>query len=400
MKNIPILRFPEFEELWNDNLFSDFYEFQTTNSYSRDNLNYEYGTFKNIHYGDIHTKFRTQFNVNNENVPYINEDIDTSKINTNQILKEGDLVLADASEDYSDIGKSIEVINVDGQKVVAGLHTLHAKSKNCTYVGYGGFMMKSPSVRKSLMMIAQGTKVLGISSKRVSQIRINIPSLPEQQKIADFLTAVDKRIELLEKKKTLLETYKKGVMKKIFNQEIRFKDDDGNDFPDWEEKRLEDVLNYEQPTKYLVDSTEYSDSYKLPVLTAGKSFILGYTNETFGIYSNLPTIIFDDFTTSFHYVDFEFKVKSSAMKMLTVTSDNYNLKFIFETMKTLRFVLSEHKRYWISEYSKLFIPIPSIEEQIKISNFSNQLDKQLELLQTQIDKSKIWKMGLLQKMFV
>ena len=88
------------------------------------------------------------------------------------------------------------------------------------------------------------------------------------------------------------------------------------------------------------------------------------------------------------------------MKMLTVISDNYNLKFIFETMKTLRFVLSEHKRYWISEYSKLFIPIPSIEEQIKISNFSNQLDKQIELLQIQIGKSKTWKKGLLQKMFV
>lgn len=400
VRNIPRLRFPEFEKIWDGNLFSDFYEFQTTNSYSRDNLNYEYGKLKNIHYGDIHTKFRTQFIVNNEDVPYINDNIDISKIKTNQILKEGDLVIADASEDYSDIGKSIEIINVDGKKVVAGLHTLHAKSKNRTYVGFGGFMMKSPSVRKSLMMIAQGTKVLGISYKRVSQIKINTPSLPEQQKIADFLTAVDKRIELLEKKKTLLETYKKGVMKKIFTQEIRFKDDNGKEFPDWDEKRLEDILNYEQPTKYLVDSTDYSDSYDLPVLTAGKSFILGYTDETTGVYSNLPTIIFDDFTTSFHYVDFEFKMKSSAMKMLTVKSNNYNLKLVFEIMKNLRFVLSEHKRYWISEYSQMFISIPSIEEQTKISNFSNQLDTQIELLETQIDKSKTWKKGLLQKMFV
>ena len=108
VRNIPRLRFPEFEKIWDVNLFSDFYEFQTTNSYSRDNLNYEYGKLKNIHYGDIHTKFRTQFIVNNEDVPYINDDIDISKIKTNQILKEGDLVIADASEDYSDIGKSID----------------------------------------------------------------------------------------------------------------------------------------------------------------------------------------------------------------------------------------------------------------------------------------------------
>ncbi|MDA8904748.1 restriction endonuclease subunit S [Flavobacteriaceae bacterium] len=253
---------------------------------------------------------------------------------------------------------------------------------------------------KYYLKFDNGVGQTNLRKSEVLNCPIKFPSLPEQQKIADFLTAVDKRIELLEKKKTLLETYKKGVMKKIFNQEIRFKDDNGNDFPDWEEKRLEDVLNYEQPTKYLVDSTDYSDSYDLPVLTAGKSFILGYTNETTGVYSNLPTIIFDDFTTSFHYVDFEFKMKSSAMKMLTVKSNNYNLKLVFEIMKNLRFVLSEHKRYWISEYSQMFISIPSIEEQTKISNFSNQLDTQIELLETQIDKSKTWKKGLLQKMFV
>ncbi|WP_088323559.1 restriction endonuclease subunit S [Polaribacter tangerinus] len=253
---------------------------------------------------------------------------------------------------------------------------------------------------KYYLKFDNGVGQTNLRKSEVLNCPIKFPSLPEQQKIADFLTAVDKRIELLEKKKTLLETYKKGVMKKIFNQEIRFKDDNGNEFPDWEEKRLEDVLNYEQPTKYLVDSTDYSDSYDLPVLTAGKSFILGYTNETTGVYSNLPTIIFDDFTTSFHYVDFEFKMKSSAMKMLTVKSNNYNLKLVFEIMKNLRFVLSEHKRYWISEYSQMFISIPSNEEQTKISNFSNQLDTQIELLETQIDKSKTWKKGLLQKMFV
>jgi type I restriction enzyme, S subunit len=262
------------------------------------------------------------------------------------------------------------------------------------------YFLKLFKTESTIMKFAGTSTIPDLNHSDFYRIKFIYPSLLEQEKIADFLTAVDKRIELLEKKKTLLETYKKGVMKKIFNQEIRFKDDNGNDFPDWEEKRLEDVLNYEQPTKYLVDSTDYSDSYDLPVLTAGKSFILGYTNETTGVYSNLPTIIFDDFTTSFHYVDFEFKMKSSAMKMLTVKSNNYNLKLVFEIMKNLRFVLSEHKRYWISEYSQMFISIPSIEEQTKISNFSNQLDTQIELLETQIDKSKTWKKGLLQKMFV
>ena len=427
MKNIPILRFPEFEELWNDNLFSDFYEFQTTNSYSRDNLNYENGTFKNIHYGDIHTKFRTQFNVKNENVPYINEDIDTSKINTNQILKEGDLVLADASEDYSDIGKSIEVINVDGQKVVAGLHTLHAKSKNRTYVGYGGFMMKFPSVRKSLMMIAQGTKVLGISSKRVSQIRINIPSLPEQQKIADFLTAVDKRIELLEKKKTLLETYKKGVMKKIFNQEIRFKDDNGNDFPEWEEKRLGDIGEFKTSSvdKKLDDNEQevflvnYMNVYRHETITTkNKHDLMVVTAKPNQIDSNnllkgdilfTPSsetpddighsvVIFedlDDTLYSYHLLRFRPSIKIDILYSHYFCNNDLVLNQIcrFATGST-RFTISK------DSFSKILINLPCIEEQSKIARFLDSIDKQLELLETQIDKSKTWKKGLLQKMFV
>jgi len=427
MKNIPILRFPEFEELWNDNLFSDFYEFQTTNSYSRDNLNYENGTFKNIHYGDIHTKFRTQFNVKNENVPYINEDIDTSKINTNQILKEGDLVLADASEDYSDIGKSIEVINVDGQKVVAGLHTLHAKSKNRTYVGYGGFMMKFPSVRKSLMMIAQGTKVLGISSKRVSQIRINIPSLPEQQKIADFLTAVDKRIELLEKKKTLLETYKKGVMKKIFNQEIRFKDDNGNDFPEWEEKRLGDIGEFKTSSvdKKLDDNEQevflvnYMNVYRHETITnKNKHDLMVVTAKPNQIDSNnllkgdilfTPSsetpddighsvVIFedlDDTLYSYHLLRFRPSIKIDILYSHYFCNNDLVLNQIcrFATGST-RFTISK------DSFSKILINLPCIEEQSKIARFLDSIDKQLELLETQIDKSKTWKKGLLQKMFV
>ena len=180
---------------------------------------------------------------------------------------------------------------------------------------------------------------------------------------------------------------------------LRFKDYNGNDFPDWEEKRLGDVLNYEQPTKYLVDSTDYSDSYDLPVLTAGKSFILGYTNETTGVYFNLPTIIFDDFTTSFHYVDFEFKMKSSAMKMLTVKSNNYNLKLVFEIMKNLRFVLSEHKRYWISEYSQMFISIPSLPEQQKIADFLTAVDKRIELLEKKKTLLETYKKGVMKKIF-
>jgi len=133
----------------------------------------------------------------------------------------------------------------------------------------------------------------------------------------------------------------------------------------WVWCQLEDVLVYEQPTEYIVQTTNYSDLYQTPVLTAGKSFIIGYTNETEGIYRKTPTLIFDDFTTESKYVDFEFKVKSSAMKILKA-NNNVNLRYVFYYMSITKLLGDSHKRYWISEYSKLYIPIPPYKEQVRI----------------------------------
>lgn len=135
-------------------------------------------------------------------------------------------------------------------------------------------------------------------------------------------------------------------------------------------KTLGEVLDYEQPTPYLVSDTNYDESYPTPVLTAGQSFILGYTNEETGIYKaskENPTIIFDDFTTSFHWVDFDFKVKSSAMKMLRPKNNaNINFRFVFYAMQCIKFQATEHTRYWISKYSQFEIPLPPVEIQERI----------------------------------
>lgn len=133
----------------------------------------------------------------------------------------------------------------------------------------------------------------------------------------------------------------------------------------WAICRLEDIVSYEQPTQYIVKSTNYADSYETPVLTAGKSFVIGYTDETAGIYTSLPCIIFDDFTTDSKFVDFPFKVKSSAMKILQVVED-INIEYVSMFMSITRLIGDTHKRYWISEYSKLEIPIPPVEEQKRI----------------------------------
>lgn len=146
----------------------------------------------------------------------------------------------------------------------------------------------------------------------------------------------------------------------------------------WAEYSLGQLLSYEQPTPYIVESTDYNDRYDTPVLTAGKSFILGYTNEQHGIYNALPVIIFDDFTTATQYVDFPFKVKSSAMKILTPNTELVLPKFIFYRMQTIEFDHSTHKRYWIQHYSKIKVQIPSIPEQEKLLMRIDYLQSKLD----------------------
>jgi type I restriction enzyme, S subunit len=171
----------------------------------------------------------------------------------------------------------------------------------------------------------------------------------------------------------------------------------------WTNTIFEDLLDYIQPTNFIVGSTEYNDRYKIPVLTAGKSFIIGYTNEMNGICNDIPVIIFDDFTTSTKFVSFPFKVKSSAMKILKSTSKSININFVFYYMQTLRINVDTHKRYWISQYSKLAIPLPPTGEQhrivAKIEELFSSLDKGIESLKTAQQQLKIYRQAVLKWAF-
>lgn len=170
----------------------------------------------------------------------------------------------------------------------------------------------------------------------------------------------------------------------------------------WQKSKFEDVLQYEQPSKYIVKSTEYGDDYKTPVLTAGKSFILGYTDEKDGIFTDVPVIIFDDFTTDTKFVDFHFKVKSSAMKILKPTH-NTNIKFIFYLMQTIHHKSDTHKRYWISEYAKREIPLPPLDEQNLIVKKIEGCFEKIDLAISNFKKSKelieIYKQSVLSHAF-
>ena len=172
---------------------------------------------------------------------------------------------------------------------------------------------------------------------------------------------------------------------------------------EYTEYELGELLLYEQPTAYIVNSTEYNDSYDIPVLTAGKSFILGYTNEKEGIFDALPVIIFDDFTTAIQYVNFKFKVKSSAMKILHVNKELVLPKYIFYRMNIIQFDHSTHKRYWIQQYSKIKIKIPPLAEQerivARIEELFSELDKAVETLQTTKRQLEVYRQAVLKEAF-
>lgn len=167
---------------------------------------------------------------------------------------------------------------------------------------------------------------------------------------------------------------------------------------EWKDITLGAVLKYEQPYKYTVESTQYNNS-GVPVLTAGKSFILGYTSETNNLYSNLPVIIFDDFTSDCKFVDFPFKVKSSAMKFLKERNEEeISLKYFYEILQTLKLdsVGGDHKRRWISEYSKIKIKAPDFIEQSHISEILSNADEAIAYTEALIAKYQRIKTGLMQ----
>src|SRR5690606_8045879 len=246
------------------------------------------------------------------------------------------------------------------------------------------------------------TTITRIYGSDLRNLKLNFPkNIKEQNKISSFLGSLDERIASSMKTIEELNTFKKGIAKKIFSQQLRFKDDNGNYFPEWESKMLGEVLDYEQPTKYLVATTEYDDSFKTPVVTAGKTFILGYTNEEENIFEKekLPVIIFDDFTTASQFIDFPFKAKSSAMKILKAQKGN-DIKFIFEAMQMISYETGGHGRHWISVFSNLEISLPTLSEQQKIANFLSSIDSKIDIENQILQKLEEQKKYFLGNLFI
>lgn len=241
----------------------------------------------------------------------------------------------------------------------------------------------------------QGTKQQSYTANIVRNLPIYGPKdIFEQKAIAEALNDIDGLIAVLDKKIAKKRLIKQGTMQQLLMGKKRLPG-----FTDpWVEKKLGEILDYEQPQPYLVVSIDYVDS-GIPVLTAGKSLVLGYTAEQFGVYNKLPVIIFDDFTTDSKYISHPFKVKSSAMKMLSLKNNDYDLRLVYELMQQIDFPLKDHQRYWISEYSQLTISLPKDkEEQTAIATILSDMDKEIADLEAKRNKYRLLKSGIMQKL--
>ena len=251
-----------------------------------------------------------------------------------------------------------------------------------------------------------GTTVESVDFGKIKDMLLYMPSTVEQQQIGDFFAKLDSLITLHQRKYDKLVIFKKSMLEKMFPKdgesvpEIRFAG-----FTDpWEQRKLGELFDYEQPQPYIVRGTEYDDSFPTPVLTAGQSFVLGYTNEKQGIKMaspEHPVIIFDDFTTSSHFVDFPFKVKSSAMKLLTLRDKNEDIHFAYQVLQNIAYTPVSHERHWISKFATFATLMPECKSEMQaIGHFMSNLDGLITLHQRKLELLQNIKKSLLDEMFV
>lgn len=409
---MPVLRFPEFTDEWKLKKIEEIAFVTSGGTPSRTNNNYWNGDIPWI------TTSLIDFNVIKTAEEYITEEgLNNS---STKLFPEGTILMAMYGQ-----GKTRGKVGVLGIDAATNQACAALKIKKGLSISFVfNYLAKD---YEKIRSIANDGGQQNLSAGLIKSLKILLPTLPEQTKIANFITAIDKRINLLQKKKTELERYKAGVMQKIFNQEIRFKDNNGNDFPDWEEKTLGEIGSFQtssvdklskddEEQVYLVnymnvyrhENINNANRDKLQVVTAKENQIkssgLKKGDILFTPSSETPddighsVVIFEDLVnTLFSYHLMRFRPKIS----LDLLYSHYFCN-IPSVLKQLSNFATGSTRFTISvgNFSKVIVNLPSFEEQQKIANFLNAIDKSIEKLITQIDETIKFKQGLLQKMFV
>ena len=371
------MRFPEFTEEWQGEQLHEIAELSKGIGISKEQLS-ENGT-PCILYGELYTKYKSEI------ISKIisKTDIEKSKLKHS---KQNDVIIPCSGETAIDIAVA-RCVPFDNVLLGGDMNVIRLHKYDGAFMAYQLNGKRKTDIAK----LAQGVSVVHLYGENLKSIKTYNPSLQEQQKIVKLLSMLDERLEVQNKIIEDLKKLKSAIRKKMFSL---LKDEYTESF------EINQLLDYEQPTAYIVANDEYStDTSLTPVLTANKGFILGYTDEKFGIYQKGECIIFDDFTMDAKYVSFPFKVKSSAIKILTA-KPNVNLRFMFEYLSYWELKSEGHKRHYISEIASLVIELPSKERQSIIASLMTSLNSKLDIEAKTKIRYEEQKRYLLSQMFI
>lgn len=408
-KLIPALRFPEFEDEWVDKELGGLGNYIGGGTPTSSIDEYWKGKIPWISSSDLKEETIQEIEISR----YIS--LKAIKKSATKIVPTGSILIV------SRVGIGKFAVAQQDLCTSQDFTNLVPKKDNAYFLAYY-FKAKSNMFKK----YSQGTSIKGFTGRDIRSLKLAIPEiLLEQQKIASFLTAVDKRIQLIQQKKEKLEQYKKGVMQKLFSQEIRFKDEKGDDFPDWEEKRLGEIGNtfngltgkikedfgegkpyiqYKQVfDKHNIDTSKFGlvrieENEKQKNISFGDVFFTtsSETREEVGTASVLLTQVQEVYLNSFcfGFRPNSFKELSPYFAQYFFRSEIIRKEIIKLGQGSTRFNMSK------VEFMKLRFYFPILNEQQKIASFLSVLDKKIEQVDKQVEGTQLWKKGLLQQMFV
>ena len=370
---VPKLRFPEFTDVWEENRIGNLVDFIKGAPLSKNDISISGNPL--ILYGELYTTYKEiTHNVFRKT---------TIEVDKKHLSQSGDVLIPTSGETPEEIATATCVM-MDNVVLAGDLIILRDSSLDGQILSY----IINHKVNRKISRIAQGKSVVHVQPKEIAKINICYPNRKEQNKLASFLELINKKIQLQQQLIENLKLYKRGVLSLLFNR-------NGN----WKKVKISDCLMYEQPQKYIVKSEHYNDTFEIPVLTANKAFILGYTNEKQGVYNKGNVIIYDDFTMELKFVNFPFKIKSSTIKLLTTKGEN-DLYFMFCLLKNMNLKPESHQRTYISRVEKAEIFIPDLKVQTEISLILSKLDRRLSIYENLQRKNINTKSALLQQLFI
>lgn len=407
----PSLRFREFQDKWQVKKLSDLGEFRRSYSFSR---SYEGdGEYKHLHYGDIHSRF---WGILDNHTPFPSISVSQDF----EIIHDRDLIFADASEDYKDLGKAAVFWNFSMKNVIAGLHTHLFSPYKQVDSRFLMYFTQTSRYFTYIRRVGTGVSVLGLSKTNLELLEIDIPSYGEQQKIADFFTLLDCRIKKQQDKVEAWREYKKSMLQKLFSRTLRFNDEDGKEFPEWEEVKLKDISvsisygmnaaakEYDGENIYL-RITDIDDESR-QFIEEGKVSPNGLLEEKYKLKkgdilftrtgaSTGKSFFFNDEERSFYFAGFLIRVR---------LKETVDANFVYQN------TLTSNYKEWVKimsmrsgqpgingvEYGEFSFQLPCLKEQQKIAELLSILDEKIQNETNKVSLLSLQKQAFIQQMFI